>query len=69
MYMYLVVLLMMVSSGAKVVCVRCFLVHFTLVADFILIQAATLSVVSFVSIAQAIILLIMARWAEPRGIW
>ena len=54
MYMYLVVLFMMVFSGAKVVVVCCFLVHFTLVADFILIQAASPSVVSFVLIAQAI---------------
>ena len=52
--MYLVVLFMMVFSGAKVVVVYCFLVHFTLVADFILIQAPTPQVVSFVSIAQAI---------------
>ena len=49
---------MMVFSGAKLVVVCCFLVHFTLVADFILIQAATPSVVSFVSVAQAITLLI-----------
>ena len=47
----------MAFSGAKVVVVCCFFVHFTLFADFFLVQASTPSVISFVSIIQAIILL------------
>ena len=57
-YIYLVVLFMMAFSEARVIVVCCFLVHFTLVADFILIQAASPSVVSFVSVAQTITLLV-----------
>ena len=52
-----VALLTMAFAGAKVVVVCCFFVHFTWFADFFLVQASSHSVISFVSIIQAIILL------------
>ena len=51
-----VALLTMAFSGAKVIVVCCFFVHFMLFADFFLVQAST-PVISFVSIIQAIVLL------------